>query len=54
MFSFLAGLLILWLLKPELIVRFVETKEYTDLSAAHGIGYRQEGNTFTVTVEESW
>ena len=54
MFSFLAGLLILWLLKPELIVRFVETKEYTDLSAAHGIGYRQEGNTFTVTEEESW
>jgi len=53
-FSFLAAFLVLWLLRPELLVRPVETKEFTDLSAFHGVGYLQEGNTFTVTEEESW
>lgn len=53
-FSFLTALLALWLLRPELIERPVETKKFTDLSATHGVGYQQEGNTFTVTEEESW
>ncbi len=48
------SVLILFLIKPDLLVSSGVTKSITDLSSAHGEGYIQEGNDFTITSEDSY